>query len=75
MYMILVLVSIPVIMLIIVIRLFADELKSTQKEDVEYHKHRRPTISDIAEWRYGRDVREYKDISEYYALKLKIKFP
>lgn len=75
MYMILVLVSIPVIMLIIVIRLLTDEVKSTQKEDVEYHQHRRPTINDIAEWRYGRDVREYKDISEYYVLEKTIKFP
>lgn len=62
--------SIPVIMAIIVIRLFADEVKSTQKEDLE-----KPTISDIAEWRYGRDAREYKDISEYYVLEKTIKFP
>lgn len=58
------------IMAIIVIRLFADEVKSTQKEDLE-----KPTISDIAELRYGRNVREYKDISEYYVLEKTIKFP
>ena len=61
---------IPVIMAIIVANLLSNELKSVQKEDLK-----KPTISEIAEWRYGRDTREYKDISEYYALEKTIKFP
>lgn len=68
-------ISFLLIFVAVSIRYVKKLMKASYKENMQNYQHSITTICEIAEYRYGRSVREYKDISEYYALEKTIRFP